>query len=87
MTARLSLTLRDLPAPGEARPAAPCPHVWQRVPDTVGFSCCRVCSAFAVCPGCLNSLNVGLRAADAGLVVIWCAAHDTEGKAGDSEES
>ena len=58
-------------------------HEWRKLPDTVGlFSCVeRGCLWCAVCPGCLGSLDVALRARDGvvGLALYWCPAHQGGG--------
>lgn len=54
-------------------------HEWVRLPDSVGlFSCIdTACLCIAVCPGCLNSLEVALRAREgiAGVTLYWCLVH------------
>ncbi len=62
--------------------APPRPHVhrWLRMSDCVGLFHCtngHTCTVFAVCPGCLNSLDVALRARDgiAGVTLYWCPLH------------
>ena len=58
-------------------------HEWRKLPDTVGlFSCVeRGCLWCAVCPGCLGSLDIALRARDGvvGLALYWCPAHQGGG--------
>ena len=54
-------------------------HQWIRLPDAVSlFSCADgSCLVFAVCPGCLNSLDAALYLCKgiAGLVLYWCPEH------------
>ncbi len=54
-------------------------HVWRRVVSSVGFFQCQngACSCFAVCPGCLNSLQVAFQVEQGvpGLVLFWCSDH------------
>ena len=58
-------------------------HEWQKLPDSVGlFSCTnRGCLWCAVCPACLGSLDVALRARDGvvGMALYWCPAHQGGG--------
>ena len=57
-------------------------HQWVRLPDTVGLFACThpACLWVAVCPGCLHSLDVALRARAgiAGLALFWCPVHGGE---------
>ena len=59
-------------------------HRWQKQPDSVGLFTCtdRRCLWCAVCPGCLGSLDVALRARDGvvGLALYWCPAHQGGGE-------
>ncbi len=54
-------------------------HVWVYLPDSVGLFGCmdRACLCIAVCPGCLNSLDVALRVREGipGVVLSWCPVH------------
>jgi hypothetical protein len=54
-------------------------HIWTRFPGSVGvFHCCdHACLWCAVCPGCLDSIEVALQVRDAlpGLVLYWCPQH------------
>lgn len=54
-------------------------HEWVRLPDSVGlFGCAEMtCLCIAVCPACLNSLEVALRAREgiAGVTLYWCLVH------------
>ena len=54
-------------------------HEWVWDTETVGLFFCadRGCAAHAVCPGCLNRIDVALRASAAGLFVYWCVRHDS----------
>ena len=54
-------------------------HEWVWDTETVGLFFCadRGCDAHAVCPGCLHSIDVALRAPASGLFVYWCVRHDT----------
>ena len=63
-------------------PGAEHEHGWVRLPGTVGLFVCRdeSCLWVAVCPGCLGSLDVALRA-EAGIVgmaLFWCSFHHGE---------
>jgi hypothetical protein len=62
---------------------AVCVHRWVRLPHSIGLFRCAGCAERAVCPGCLNSLNIALVAADAGFTVAWCKAHITSGSVSD----
>jgi hypothetical protein len=57
-------------------------HVWVRLPGTVGLFVCReeMCLWAAVCPGCLGSLDVALRAQAGivGMALFWCPFHTEE---------
>jgi hypothetical protein len=59
-------------------------HEWRRVPDAVGLFFCtdRRCLSCAVCPGCLGSLDVAIRARDGvvGMALYWCPAHQGGGE-------
>lgn len=79
MMATRPLTL--VPPAGGSVPV--CVHRWSRLPGSVGLFQCARCAERGVCPGCLNSLNVALVAADAGFAVIWCEAHTTLGSVPD----
>lgn len=74
---------REGSAAGEwCAPAADHRHVWMRLPGTIGLFVCRdeLCLCAAVCPGCLGSLDVALRA-EAGIVgmeLFWCPFHHGE---------
>jgi hypothetical protein len=58
-------------------------HEWRKLPDAVGLFCCtdRRCLWCAVCPGCLGSLDVAIRARDGvvGMALYWCPAHQGGG--------
>jgi hypothetical protein len=58
-------------------------HAWQRLPDAVGLFDCRdrECLWYAVCPGCIRSLEVALRVRDdvVGLALYWCPVHQGGG--------
>lgn len=58
-------------------------HEWRKLPDSVGLFTCadRRCLWCAVCPGCLGSLDVAIRARDGvvGLALYWCPAHQGGG--------
>jgi hypothetical protein len=58
-------------------------HEWRKLPDSVGLFACRDrgCQWFAVCPGCLGSLDVAIRARDGvvGMALYWCPAHQGGG--------
>ena len=58
-------------------------HEWRKLPDAVGLFCCsdRRCQWYAVCPACLGSLDVAIRARDGvvGLALYWCPAHQGGG--------
>jgi hypothetical protein len=58
-------------------------HAWQRLPDAVGLFACRdrECLWYAVCPGCMSSLEVALRVRDGvvGLALYWCPVHQGGG--------
>jgi hypothetical protein len=62
-------------------------HDWRRLPDSVGlFSCMAArCQWFAVCPGCLGSLDVALRVRDGvvGMALCWCPVHQQGGRDAD----
>ncbi len=60
--------------------SAPRPHVhrWLRVSGSVGLYHCtngHECTDCAVCPGCLDSIDVAVNAPYAGLVRYWCPRH------------
>jgi len=61
-------------------------HRWRKLPDSVGLFTCtdRGCLWCAVCPACLGSLDVALRARDSvvGLALYWCPAHQGGGEHG-----
>ncbi len=69
------------------KPAPVCVHRWSRLPGSVGLFRCVRCGDRGVCPGCLNSLQVVLCAADAGFVVLWCADHIGAGEMGVDHEA
>ena len=54
-------------------------HEWARVPETVGLFRCgdATCLWYAVCPSCLNSLDVAMRARAGilGMALYWCPLH------------
>jgi hypothetical protein len=54
-------------------------HEWRKLPDAVGLFACAdaACQWCAVCPACLGSLDVAIRARDgvAGMALYWCPAH------------
>lgn len=58
-------------------------HEWCKLPDSVGLFACRDrgCLWYAVCPGCLGSLDVALRVRDGvvGMALYWCPAHQEGG--------
>ena len=58
-------------------------HEWRKLPDAVGLFSCRYrgCLWCAVCPGCLGSLDVAIRARDGvvGMALYWCPAHQGGG--------
>ena len=58
-------------------------HEWRKLPDSVSlFSCTdRRCLWCAVCPACLGSLDVAIRARDGvvGMALYWCPAHQGGG--------
>jgi hypothetical protein len=58
-------------------------HQWDRLPDSVGLFACRErgCLWYAVCPGCLGSLEVTLGVCDGveGLSLYWCPCHQGGG--------
>ena len=58
-------------------------HEWRKLPDSVGLFCCadRRCLWCAVCPACLGSLDVAIRARDGveRLALYWCPAHQGGG--------
>ena len=58
-------------------------HCWHKLPDSVGLFTCihRGCIWCAVCPGCLGSLDVAIRARDGvvGMALYWCPAHQGGG--------
>ncbi len=58
-------------------------HEWDKLPDSVGLFACRdrECLWYAVCPGCLGSLDVALRVRDGvvGMALYWCPAHQGGG--------
>ena len=58
-------------------------HEWRKLPDSVGLFTCgeRRCLWCAVCPGCLGSLDVAIRARDGvvGMALYWCPAHQGGG--------
>jgi hypothetical protein len=68
-------------------PASVCLHRWSRLPGAVGLFGCARCGDRGVCPGCLNSLQVALVAADAGFTVLWCADHRGSGEVGVGHEA
>ena len=57
-------------------------HEWIHDEGMIGlFHCADVsCDEHAVCPGCLNSIDVALHASAAGLVVYWCVLHVAGGR-------
>ncbi|MHB8600167.1 MAG: hypothetical protein ACYDER_25575 [Ktedonobacteraceae bacterium] len=57
-------------------------HEWVRDAGMIGlFHCADLsCDGHAVCPGCLNSIDVALHAPAAGLVVYWCVLHVAGGR-------
>jgi len=59
-------------------------HEWRKLPDSVGLFTCadRTCLWCAICPACLGSLDVALRARDGvfGLALYWCPAHQGGGE-------
>ena len=58
-------------------------HQWRKLPDSVGLFTCadERCLWWAVCPACLGSLDVALRARDGieGMALYWCPAHQGGG--------
>ena len=58
-------------------------HEWRKLADSVGLFSCRDrgCLWCAVCPGCLGSLDVAIRARDGvvGMALYWCPAHQGGG--------
>jgi hypothetical protein len=52
-------------------------HEWIQDAGMIGLFHCAdpCCDGHAVCPGCLNSLDVALHASAAGLAVYWCVLH------------
>jgi hypothetical protein len=56
-------------------------HSWLRRVDSVGLFRCASCAGSAVCPGCLNSLDVALlvqRLQAQGISAVqlyWCTRH------------
>ena len=58
-------------------------HDWRKLLDAVGlFQCMTLgCQWFAVCPGCLGSLDVAIRARNGvvGMALYWCPAHQGGG--------
>jgi len=54
-------------------------HRWERLSNMVGLFGCsdESCVWCAVCPGCLNSLNVALRVREGipGVALYWCPEH------------
>ena len=54
-------------------------HEWGRLPDALGLFGCRLssCLGIAVCPGCLNSLDIALQVRDgnSGVTLYWCPLH------------
>ena len=59
-------------------------HEWRKLPDAVGLFACRsgACQWFAVCPGCLGSLDIAIRARDGvvGMALYWCPVHQGGGE-------
>jgi hypothetical protein len=57
-------------------------HEWIHDEGMIGLFHCAdpSCDGHAVCPGCLNSLDVALAAPAAGLVVYWCVLHVRGGR-------
>ena len=57
-------------------------HEWRPLPESVGLFVCaaRGCPWFAVCPGCLGSLEAALSVRDGlrDLVLYWCLEHQGE---------
>ena len=81
------LTLAALRGKGTAdgawcAPGAEHAHGWVCLPGTVGLFVCRdeSCLWAAVCPGCLGSLDVALRAqvGIVGMALLWCSFHHGE---------
>ena len=64
-------------------------HEWRKLSDSVGLFTCvdRRCLWCAVCPGCLGSLDVAIRARDGieGMALYWCPVH--QGGGNDDDES
>ena len=58
-------------------------HEWRKLPGSVSLFTCtdRRCLWCAVCPACLGSLDVAIRARDGvvGLALYWCPAHQGGG--------
>ena len=58
-------------------------HSWRKLADSVGLFACRDrgCLWCAVCPSCLGSLDVAIRARDGvvGMALYWCPAHQGGG--------
>ena len=58
-------------------------HEWRKLPDSVGLFTCtdRRCLWCAVCPACLGSLDVAIRARDGvvGLALYCCPSHQGGG--------
>ena len=54
-------------------------HQWHKLPESVGLFVCaaRECQWFAVCPGCLGSLDTALAVRDGmtDLALYWCPLH------------
>ena len=57
-------------------------HEWIHDEGMIGLFHCAdpSCDGHAVCPGCLNSIDVALHAPAAGLVVYWCVLHVCGGR-------
>ena len=65
---------------GEVVVSHPHVHRWLRISGCVGLFHClndeHNCPLFAVCPGCLNSLDIAIRARDgSGVILYWCPLH------------
>ena len=58
-------------------------HQWRKLPDSIGLFVCaaRSCQWFAVCPGCLGSLDAALAIRDGllGMALYWCSLHQGGG--------
>ena len=61
-------------------------HLWRKQSDAVGLFFCidRRCLSCAVCPACLGSLDVAIRARDGvvGMALYWCPVHQGGGEYG-----